>query len=113
MLTLPLDELRKQARRLQRLIRQETDKAAVQIISEQSQVGGGALPLQAVPTWALAVRPLKGTAGALETELRRLEPPIVARIADDRLILDMRTIQEDELKIVAKGLAVALKKLSA
>jgi len=113
MLTVSVEELRKQARRLQRLIRQETDKATVEIISERSQVGGGALPLQAVPTWALAVKPLKGTADALEAELRKLEPPIVARIVDDRLILDLRTIQEDELRFIARGMAVALKKLSA
>jgi L-seryl-tRNA(Ser) seleniumtransferase len=113
MLTRPLDALRKQARRLQRLIRQEADKATVEMIREQSQVGGGALPLQTIPTWALAIKPHKGTAQDLESALRALQPPIVARIADDRLILDMRTIQEDELRIVAKWMAVALKKLSA
>jgi L-seryl-tRNA(Ser) seleniumtransferase len=113
MLTVPVEELRKQARRLQRLIRQETDKASIEMIREQSQAGGGALPLQALPTWALAVKPLKATADALEAELRHLEPPIVARIVDDRLILDLRTIQADELRPVAKGMAVALKKLSA
>jgi len=113
MLTMPLEELRKRARLLQRLIRQETDKASIEMIREQSQAGGGALPLQALPTWALAVKPLKGTVDALEAELRHLEPPIVARIIDDRLILDLRTIQEDELRPVAKGMAVALKKLSA
>jgi L-seryl-tRNA(Ser) seleniumtransferase len=112
MLTIPLDVLRKRARHLQRLIKQETDKATVEMISAQSQVGGGALPLQEVPTWALAVRPLKGAAQDLEAALRDLEPPIVARIADDCLILDVRTIQRDELGIVAKGVAVALKKLS-
>jgi L-seryl-tRNA(Ser) seleniumtransferase len=113
MLTMPLEELRKRARLLQRLIRQETDKASIEMIREQSQAGGGALPLQALPTWALAVKPLKATADALEAELRHLEPPIVARIVDDRLILDLRTIQADELRPVAKGMAVALKKLSA
>jgi L-seryl-tRNA(Ser) seleniumtransferase len=113
MLTLSLEELRKQARRLQRLIRQETDRASIAIVREQSQVGGGALPLQTVPTWALAIKPLEATAEALEVELRKLEPPIVARIVDDQLILDLRTIQETEFRIVAGGMAVALKRISA
>jgi len=113
MLTIPLEELRKRARRLQRLIKQETGKATVEMIREQSQVGGGALPLQAVPTWALAIKPLKATAGALEAELRNLEPPIVARIVDDRLILDLRTIQADEFSTIAHGMELALKKISA
>jgi L-seryl-tRNA(Ser) seleniumtransferase len=113
MLTVPLEELRKQARRLQRLIKQGTGKATVEMIREQSQVGGGALPLQAVPTWALAIKPLKATAQALEAVLRDLEPPIVARIADDRLILDLRTIQADEFRTIARGMELALKKISA
>jgi L-seryl-tRNA(Ser) seleniumtransferase len=113
MLTMPLEELRNRARRLQRLIKQETDKTSLEMIREQSQVGGGALPLQAVPTWALAVKPLKGTVEALEAELRRLEPPIVGRIFDDRLILDLRTIEEAEFRTIANRMAVALKKISA
>jgi L-seryl-tRNA(Ser) seleniumtransferase len=113
MLTVPLEELRKRARRLQRLVKQETDKATVEMIREQSQVGGGALPLQAVPTWALAIKPLKATAQALEAELRNLEPPIVARIVGDRLILDLRTIQADEFRTIAHGMELALKKISA
>jgi len=113
MLTLSVEELRKRARRLQRLISQETDQAALEIISEQSQVGGGALPLQAVPTWALAIKPLKASAEALEQALRKAEPPIIARIVEDRLILDPRTIQEAEFRMVARGLALALKRISA
>jgi L-seryl-tRNA(Ser) seleniumtransferase len=113
MLTMPLEELRKRARGLQRLIKKETGKASLEMIREQSQVGGGALPLQAVPTWALAIKPLKGTAQALEAALRDLEPPIIARIADDRLILDLRTIQADEFGTIACGMELALKKISA
>jgi L-seryl-tRNA(Ser) seleniumtransferase len=112
MLTMPLEELRKRARRLQRLIKQATDQASVEMIREQSQVGGGALPLQPVPTWALAIRPLAATAEALEAALRRLETPIVARIADDWLILDLRTIQADELRAVAQGMTLALEQIS-
>jgi L-seryl-tRNA(Ser) seleniumtransferase len=113
MLTFSLDQLRTRARRLQRLIRQETDKAMLEMIKEQSQVGGGALPMQGVPTWAVAVKPLKATAEALEQALRKVEPPIIARIVDERLILDPRTIQETEFRIVARGLALALKRISA
>jgi L-seryl-tRNA(Ser) seleniumtransferase len=112
MLTIPLAQLRKRARRLERLLKGETDKAFFEIIRENSQVGGGALPLQNLPTWAVAVKPYKARVEALEAELRNLDPPIIARISDDQLCLDLRTIQADELKTISQGITQALQKIS-
>ena len=112
MLTIPLAELRKRARRLQHLLEQETQGALIEIIQATSQVGGGALPLQDLPTWAVAVKPKKAPVEALEAELRNQAPPIIARITDDRLYLDLRTIQADEFPVVAHGMAQALRKIS-
>jgi len=113
MLTIPLAELRKRARRLQHLLEQETQGAVIEIIQATSQVGGGALPLQDLPTWAVAVKPKKASVEALEAALRNQAPPIIARISDDRLCLDLRTIQADEFSVVAHAMAQALRKISA
>jgi L-seryl-tRNA(Ser) seleniumtransferase len=112
MLTIPLEELRKRARRLERLLKGETNGASIEIIKENSQVGGGSLPLQNLPTWAVAVKPHKARVEALEAELRNQDPPIITRISDDRIILDPRTIHADELKTVAQGMTQALQKIS-
>jgi L-seryl-tRNA(Ser) seleniumtransferase len=112
MLTMPLEELRARARRLQRLLKREAGEAFIEMIQEQSQVGGGALPLQNLPTWAVAVKPATASIDALEQALRAQDPPIIARIVDDRLILDLRTILDEELQAVARGLALALKKIN-
>ena len=112
MLTIPLAELRKQAKRLERLLKQETDSVSIELIRETSRVGGGALPLQDLPTWAVAVRPHHGSTDALEATLRDQNPPIIARISDDQLILDPRTIQADELETIAQGVRQALQKIS-
>lgn len=112
MLTAPLEQLRKKARHLKRLLKRETEGAQINMIQENSQVGGGALPLQDLPTWALSIKPSKAPVGALEAELRNLDLPIIARIANDQLILDLRTIQDDELKVVAQGIAQALRKIN-
>ena len=112
MLTIPLAELRKQAKRLERLLKQETGGASIDLIRETSRVGGGALPLQDLPTWAVAVTPHRGSADALEATLRNQNPPIIARISDDQLILDPRTIQADELKTASQGIKQALQKIS-
>jgi L-seryl-tRNA(Ser) seleniumtransferase len=112
MLTIPPAELRKRARRLERLLKGETERISIEIIRENSQVGGGSLPLQNLPTWAVAVKPHKVRIEALEAELRNQDPPIIARISDDQLILDLRTIQEDELRTIAQGMTQALQKIS-
>jgi L-seryl-tRNA(Ser) seleniumtransferase len=112
MLTIPLAQLRKRARRLERLLKGETEGTFIEIIQEHSQVGGGSLPLQNLPTWAVAVKPHKARIEALEAELRNQAPPIIARISDDRLILDLRTIQADEMRTITQGITQALQKIS-
>jgi L-seryl-tRNA(Ser) seleniumtransferase len=112
MLTMTLEELRKRARRLLRLLKREAGEASIEMIEEQSQAGGGALPLHDLPTWAVAVTPTRASIEALEQALREQDPPIIARIVDDRLVLDLRTILDEELQAVARGLALALKKIS-
>ena len=113
MLTIPLTELQKRAKRLQQLLEKETEGAAIEIIETTSQVGGGALPLHDLPTWAVAVKPSKASLEALEAALRNQAPPIIARISDDRLCLDLRTIQADEFTLIVRGMAQALRKISA
>jgi L-seryl-tRNA(Ser) seleniumtransferase len=112
MLTIPLAQLRKRARRLERLLKGGTKGASIEMISEHSQVGGGSLPLQNLPTWAVAFKPHKARVELLEAELRNQDPPIIARISDDQLILDLRTITADELRTVAQGITKALQKIS-
>jgi L-seryl-tRNA(Ser) seleniumtransferase len=112
MLTIPLAQLRKRARRLERLLKRETEGALIEMLQATSQVGGGALPLQDLPTWAVAVRPHKARVETLEAELRNQAPPIIARIIDDQLVLDLRTIQDNEFLVIAHGIALALKKIS-
>jgi L-seryl-tRNA(Ser) seleniumtransferase len=68
--------------------------------------------LQTLPTWAVAIKPSKASCRALEAALRTLSLPIIARIADDQLILDLRTIHDEEFQAIAHGIALALKKVS-
>lgn len=75
------------------------------VLPGESVVGGGSTPDQALPTWLVAVA---GDAVALERELRAGEPAVVARIEEDRLVLDLRTVFEDEEPELLKGLGRAL-----
>ena len=76
------------------------------LIQGESVIGGGATPEQSIPTWLIAVDCLD----VVETErqLRSGETPVVARVADGRLILDLRTVfPEDEAALAAALRAIA------
>jgi L-seryl-tRNA(Ser) seleniumtransferase len=71
------------------------------IVAGMSAVGGGSAPGVELPTWLVAVEPAGVTADALAAALRRMRPPIIARIDRDRVVLDLRTVAEaDEHHIV-------------
>ena len=63
-----------------------------EVIEGTSAVGGGSAPGVTLPTSLVAVEKSGHTADALETRLRQLTPPIVARIERDRLVIDLRTV---------------------
>ncbi len=70
------------------------------IVPGQSVIGGGATPEQALETWLIALD--SADAVQAERKLRAREPAIVARIENDRVVLDLRTVlpeEEDELAI--------------
>ncbi len=62
----------------------------------ESVVGGGSTPGQALPTAMVAVTHARHSATTLEARLRRHSPPIIARVERDTLLLDLRTVFEDQ-----------------
>ena len=70
----------------------------------RSEVGGGALPLAELPTAVLALGAPRYPAAALDARLRAGRPPVIGRIADDRLLLDCRTVMDDEIPLLADAL---------
>ncbi len=78
-----------------------------------SQVGGGALPLQELPTVVVAIKPLDFSVNSIEEILRKGEPPIISRISKEELILDMRTVFDGEIPLLAAGIEKTLKHLQS
>jgi L-seryl-tRNA(Ser) seleniumtransferase len=72
--------------------------AGAEIVAASAKVGGGALPLLELPGPVVAVG---GAPDALAARLRAGEPPVVGRIQDGRLLLDPRTLTEDDVDVVA------------
>jgi L-seryl-tRNA(Ser) seleniumtransferase len=76
--------------------------ARVESIAGESVLGGGSTPGQGLPATLVAIAPTGTTAGQLEERLRHGIPPVLARVEDERLLLDLRTVlpgtEEDELR---------------
>ncbi|MCX6550611.1 MAG: L-seryl-tRNA(Sec) selenium transferase [Acidobacteria bacterium] len=77
---------------------------ACDIVDGRSTIGGGTTPGLTLPTRLLALTHTRLSADSLEAALRRLDLPIVARIENDRVVLDLRTVFEDEDAAIADGL---------
>jgi L-seryl-tRNA(Ser) seleniumtransferase len=71
-----------------------------EVVPGSSVIGGGSTPEQAIPTWLIAIA--CPDLVAAEARLRAGDPPVVARIEDDRLMLDLRTVfPEEEAELAA------------
>jgi len=118
MLETPAGELEARARSLAAALRSAVPatagEAAVEVVETVSRVGGGAAPGQDLPSRAVAVAPtLLSLPSApapdeLAAALRRSAPPVVARISDDRLLLDVRTLLDDDEPAVVAAFRQAL-----
>jgi L-seryl-tRNA(Ser) seleniumtransferase len=115
MLTMSLPELEIKAKNLLDHLYEGSSRTSVnsnvsiRIFEDSSQVGGGALPLQKLPTKLVAIKPLKFSAQRLEERLRAYDPPILARIQNDELLLDPRTLEEAQLSIIAEAIITICK----
>ena len=95
MLTAAANDLRARADAAAAAIRATAGWRA-DVVEGSSAVGGGSAPGVALPTWLVAVERAGLGADALDAQLRRLTPPIVARIERDRVVLDLRTVAPEQ-----------------
>jgi len=89
---------------LRLLGRPESKNFSVELGGADSKVGGGALPLLELPSCALCLLPGRLSAHFMEAWLRACDPPVITRLEKDRILLDVRTIQEKEMKTVAQAI---------
>jgi L-seryl-tRNA(Ser) seleniumtransferase len=74
----------------------------VRIIDGQSVIGGGATPERALPTFLIVIE--DENAVAEERRLRANDPPVIARIERDRVVLDLRTVLTEEEEALVRAI---------
>lgn len=84
-----------------------TDHSGASIVKTVAHMGGGALPTQEIPSWAVALAPSAISPDELARRLRLAHTSIVGRIRKDHLLLDMRTVADDELEAIVAALEEA------
>src|SRR5205823_4363183 len=97
MLGLTGAELQRRAEHLAHLLRPLDGLADVQVAPDHAYVGGGSLPDQKMPSWVVALRASEVDDEELARRLRRGTPPVVGRLQDGKLLLDVRTILPEQL----------------
>jgi len=103
-LTEPAESVLLRAKKLARRLRKACPPSlSFAVRKGTSLAGGGSLPTREIPTSLVTVRSSVAGANELEKRLRRLEVPIVARISDDELLLDLRTISAEEFPALIQG----------
>jgi len=104
-LTEPVAEVKKRAHNLVALLEQLSLKdLTFSIMGDTSMAGGGSLPMQEIPTVVVSVHSRSNSPSRLERKLRKLKVPIIARINEDKVLFDLRTIAEEEFVFIKDGM---------
>jgi len=106
MMTEPVDIIETRAAALLRALDEEVRLAlGASVRATSARIGSGSLPVEELPSFALACKPEVGTVEAIARDLRQLSQPVVGRISHDQLILDMRTVRDDEVSAMVSALS--------
>jgi len=98
MITKSKEDLLKEARKLKRYLTALKLDAELAIENCESQIGGGSLPLERLASYAVTIKPNKITTAELENRMRFLPVPIIPRVINDKIYLDVRTLCMDSFK---------------
>lgn len=107
MLFRPVSRLKNQAEEL--CTRLKEQGVPCEVLEVEDQVGGGSVPMQLLPGYAVAIAPETVTVEALERALRLGEPPIIGRVDHGKYLLHVRTFFEEDYDTIAQRAGKAVK----
>ncbi|MFL6230379.1 MAG: L-seryl-tRNA(Sec) selenium transferase [Pyrinomonadaceae bacterium] len=105
MLAATREEIERRARSLVRRARRDAGELSLEIVPGESAVGGGSAPTTHPATALIALTHARLSASALDARLRQTDPPVVARILGERVVIDLRTVAAAEEAALLEALA--------
>ncbi len=104
MMRISEDDLARRAEQVAKQLRSGCPKLQVEVVESRSVLGGGAAPGSTLPTRVLALKCASVNADQLCACLRRWETPIIARVEDGRVLLDLRTVEPAQEAVILAAL---------
>ena len=108
MITMDKESIHRRSRTLLQRIRERCPSIRASLADDVSKVGSGAFPIEELPTTVIEIGELGGDPGAVARALREGNPSVFARVAHDKLLLDLRTVFSDEEDSLVEVVASAL-----
>ena len=104
-LTEPVATVKKRARKLlSKLQKANFEPLEFNLHEDFAAAGGGSLPTQKIPSILVGIKNNKMPASRMEERLRKIEVPIIVRVDKDEILLDLRTVADDEFIFIVDGL---------
>ncbi len=111
MLTCPIDTIRARAQQLHEILQAIGDsRLQLSLCDRASRVGGGAFPLEELPSRCVGIRITGMPVNAFEKRMRLGNPPVIGRIEEDIWMMDLRTVQDEELALIRDAVEKALRR---
>ncbi|HEC83375.1 MAG TPA: L-seryl-tRNA(Sec) selenium transferase [Firmicutes bacterium] len=108
MISTPVADLEARARTIEAMLKEKVGgELEITVERESSQIGGGSLPGVSLETAVVKISSRHKRPDEISSVLRKCKPPIIARIANDKVILDLRTVQPSEDDMLVTQIAAA------
>ncbi len=104
MMSLTQEEVGDRAEALVKSVNSTAHRLKLEIVDGESVIGGGAAPSSVLPTRLIALTAANLSANELAERLRASDPPIIARVEEGRVLLDLRTVFPDQGSVIAAAL---------
>ena len=106
MLRLPKDEIARRAKGLVAKVQTAQAKLKMTLCDGESVIGGGAAPSAVLPTRLIALTHADLSADELSARLRTSTPPVIARVEEGRVLLDLRTVFPEQDTVLVEALSL-------
>ena len=103
MLQAPAEEMREKADQLAGKLARVAPNLSVDVVPSVARSGGGTLPLYEIPSYAVRLKDEAGDADAVAEKLRSADPPVIGRVGEERLWLDVRTLLDGDEEAILEA----------